>query len=251
MRWLCFLLLASPALAQGGGGGRPPKLLRFDLTALPVTRDSFLFFVDHTEQGFAVWQYEVRKADAGEQVVYTQYSELEPLEEEEQRVVLDRGSGRPVSFFYHLEMFSPESDTILVEVAFDVKNGAVEGRRSASVKAGGTKTVPVRRPLPTEAVLASYELFAAAVTNAAPGEKLSVPAYRETRDSLGTLTMAAGQPMSITVPAGVYDVLPLTSGDFRLYVTRTAPRRVIKGETTDGRFSFELAGSAAVVPSNP
>ena len=43
----------------------------------------------------------------------------------------------------------------------------------------------------------------------------------------------------------------LRSGGFRLYVTRAAPRRVVKGETLDRRFSFELASSAPVVPSQP
>jgi hypothetical protein len=96
-----------------------------------------------------------------------------------------------------------------------------------------------------------YEFYAAAVTNAAPGDSLAAPAYNESKDSLTTLTLVAGKPMSITVPAGRFDVLPLRSGDFRLYVTRTAPRRVVKGETSDGRFTFELASSAPVVASQP
>ncbi|HUL04474.1 MAG TPA: hypothetical protein VLV16_14730 [Gemmatimonadales bacterium] len=230
---------------------RAVKPLRFDATAIPATRDSFLFFVDRTQRGYAVWQYEVRKADKGEQVVYTQFSELQPLEQEEQRVVIDRATGRPVSFFYHLEMFSPASDTILVEVDVTLKQGVVDGRRSASLKAGGNQTVPVHRELPEDAVFGSYELLAAAVTNANPGETLAVPAYRETHDSLVTLTMTAGQPTSVRVPAGRFDVLPLSSGDFRVYVTRVAPRRVVKGETSDGRFTFELARSGPAIPSTP
>jgi hypothetical protein len=61
----------------------------------------------------------------------------------------------------------------------------------------------------------------------------------------------AGEPTTIQVPAGAFDVLPLTSGSFRFYVTRQAPRRVVKGETLDGRFRFELAHSAPVVPTEP
>jgi len=247
MRCLCFLLLASPAFGQA----RAPKPLRFDLTALPVTRDSFVFVVDREQRGYAVWQYEVRQAEGGEQVVYSQHSELQPLEEEDQRVVLNRATGRPIAFFYHLEMFSLASDTILVEVDVEVKGGAIVGHRSTSTKSGKSETVPVNRPLPAGAVWASYELYAAAVTNANPGETLAVRAYRETHDSLVTLTMTAGQPTSVRVPAGRFDVLPLASGDFRLYVTRATPRRVVKGETSDGRFSFELAGSAAAVPTSP
>jgi hypothetical protein len=248
MRCLCFLLLlASPALAQS----RAVKPLRFDLTAIPATRDSFLFFIDRTQRGYAVWQYEIKQSDQGEQVVYTQASELQPLEQEEQRVVIDRTTGRPLSFYYHLEMFSPASDTIVLEVDVAVKQGVVEGRRVARLKVGRTQSASVRRELPPDAVFGSYELLAAAVTNANPGETLTVPAYRETHDSLITLRMTAGQPTSVKVPAGRFDVLPLASGDFRVYVTRTAPRRVVKGETSDGRFSFELVRSGPAIPSTP
>jgi hypothetical protein len=89
------------------------------------------------------------------------------------------------------------------------------------------------------------------VTNALPGDSLDCPAYSEATDALATLTFVAGQPTTIKVPAGQFEVLPLRSGGFRLYVTRAAPRRVVKGETLDRRFSFELASSAPVVPSQP
>ena len=247
MRWLCSLILASPALGQAG----PAKPLRFDLMALPATRDSFVFVVDGVQRGFAVWQYETRQAATGEQVVFTQYSQLEPVEEEERRMVLDRLTGRPITLFYHLELFSPASDTLVMELELEVKQGMLDGRRRVRTKDGGHQTVPLHRPLPPDAVFSSYEMYAAAVTNAAPGDSLAVPAYGETRDSLATLWFVAGQPTSVRVPAGRFDVLPLRSGDFRLYVTRTAPRRVVKGETDDGRFRFELAGTAPVFPSQP
>ena len=52
----------------------------------------------------------------------------------------------------------------------------------------------------------------------------------------------------IRVPAGRFDVLPLKARGFRVFVTRAEPRRVVKGETLDGVFSFELAGTGPVVP---
>jgi hypothetical protein len=246
MRWLCFLLV-SPALSQA----RAVKPLRFDLTALPATRDSFVIFVDHTASGFAVWQYEQQLLEKRQQVVYTQYSQLEPLEEEETRVVLDRLTGEPISSLYHLDLFSPASDTLVFEYDLSIKQGGVEGHRRAKTKDGNVQTVPVHRALPPGTVWGQYEFYAAAVTNAAPGDTLVCGAYNETKDSLATLTFVAGQPTTVKVPAGQFDVLPLRSGDFRLYVTRAAPRRVVKGETRDARFSFELAGSAPVVPSQP
>jgi hypothetical protein len=246
MRWLYFLLV-SPALSQA----RAVKPLRFDFTALPATRDSFVYVVDHVARGFAVWQYEYRSFEKGQQVVYTQYSQLEPVEEEETRVVVDRQTGEPISSLYHLDLFSPASDTLVFEYDLAIKQGGVEGRRRVKTKDGAVQIVPVHRALPPGTVWFQYELYAAAVTNATPGDSLACSAYKEAVDSLTTLTFVAGQPMTITVPAGQFDVLPLRSGDFRLYVTRAAPRRVVKGETRDGRFSFELAGSAPVVPSQP
>jgi hypothetical protein len=120
-----------------------------------------------------------------------------------------------------------------------------------TTKDGAVHIIPVHRTLPAGAVWSNYELYAAAVTNATPGDSLAIPSYSEFGDSLATLSFVAGQPTTIQVPAGRFEVLPLRSGDFRLYVTRLTPRRVVKGETSDGHFSFELAGSARVVPSHP
>jgi hypothetical protein len=246
MRWLCFLLV-SPALSQA----RAVKPLRFDVTTLPTTRDSFVYFVDHAARGFAVWQYEHGSLGNGQQVVYTQYSQLEPVEEEETRVVLDRLTGAPITSVYHLDLFSPKSDTLVVEHDLSIKQGSVEGRRRVKTKDGRVQVVAIHRALPPGTVWFQYELYAAAVTNATPGDSLACPAYNEATDSVTTLTFVAGQPTTIKVPAGQFDVLPLRSGDLRLYVTRAAPRRVVKGETPDGRFSFELVSSAPVVPSQP
>jgi len=246
MRWLCFLLV-SPALSQARAG----KPLRFDVAALPATRDSFVYMVDHTARGFAVWQYEHKAREQGEQVVYTQYSQLEPVEEEETRVVLDGVTGAPITSVYHLELFSPASDTLVLEHDLSLTPGGVEGRRRVRTKDGKIQVATVSRVLPAGTVWFQYQLYAAAVTNAGPGDTLSCAAYNEAKDLLTTLTFTAGQPTTIKVPAGRFEVLPLRSGDLRLYVTRAAPRRVVKGETPDGRFSFELVSSGPVVPTQP
>ena len=247
MRWLCFLF-ASATVAQGG---RPVKPLRFDLGLLPETRDSFTFFLDHEPRGFAVWQYETRSLDARQTVVYSSYSEFEPVEEERLRVVLDRRTGAPLESFQHYDFFVPKRDTIMQEHDLAVKAERVTGRRRLGTADGKVLTVPVDAALPAGAVWFNYELYAAAVTNAAPGDSLAGPAYVEFEGSMTTLSFVADQPTTIQVPAGQFEVLPLRSGNFRLYVTRQAPRRVVKGETLDGRFSFELAHTAPVVPTEP
>ncbi len=247
MRWLCFLLLASSAAAQGSP--TPGKRLRFDLTAIPATRDSFVFFLKGAERGWAIWQYEIRLLEMTQLILFTAASEFRPAEEERLRVVLNRLTGEPISSFHHIDLFSPTSDTIMVEHDLEVKHGEVEGRRRVGTKSGEVRIVPVSKPLPAGAVFSDYVLYAAAVTNAAPGDSLGIPAYSEFGDSMGTINFVAEPPTMIQVPAGRFDVVPLRSGGFRLYATRAAPRRVVKGETLDGAFSFELAGTGPVIPS--
>jgi hypothetical protein len=246
MRWLCFLLLASSAAAQSSG----PKPLRFDLTAIPATRDSFGFRFRGAERGWAVWQYEIRSREMTQEVLYTAASEFTPVEEERLRVVLNRQTGEPIASFHHVDLFSPASDTVMVEHDLEVKRGEIGGRRRVGTKNGEVQIIPVNRPLSAGTVLHdAYGLLAAAVTNAAPGDSLAVRAYSEFGDSLAVLSFVAEQPTTIAVPAGRFDVLPLRTGGLRVYVTRVAPQRVVKGETLDRAFSFELVHSGPVIPS--
>jgi len=246
MRWLCFLLLASPAPAAAQGPGS--QSLHFDLAAVPATRDSFVFHFRGQERGWAVWQYEIRSVETTQQLVYTARSEFQPVEEEQERVVVDRLTGAPVSTFHRIDLFSPTSDTVMMEHDLDVQHGQISGHRRVGTKSGEVKIIPVSRPLPPGTVLGDYVFIAGAVTNVAPGDSLAVPAYKEFTDSLTMLSIIAEPPTTIEVPAGRFDVLPLRSGGFRIYTTRV-PRRVIKGETLDGAFSFELVHSGPVVPT--
>src|SRR5690242_195260 len=246
MRWLCFLLLASPSAAQSAG----PPSLRFDIAALPATRDSFRFRSRGEERGWAVWQYEVRTLESTQQLVYTASSEFKPIEEEHLRIVVNRLTGDPISTFHHIDLFSPLSDTVMVEHDLDVQRGEIAGRRRVGTKSGEVRIVPVHHAFTAGTVLSDYLLFAGAATNAMPGDSFAVPAYKEFADSLVTLNLVAGSPTTVEVPAGRFDVMPLTSGAFRIYVTRGAvPRRVVKGETLNGAFAFELVHSGPVVPS--
>src|SRR3989454_1534523 len=96
MRWLCSLV-ASVAAAAGAAGAAgaaaqssPAQHLQFDVAAIPATRDSFVFLLRGEPRGFAVWQYEIRSVEMGQDVVFTARSEFRPAEEER----LDRKSTR-------------------------------------------------------------------------------------------------------------------------------------------------------------
>jgi hypothetical protein len=247
MRWPSFLLVASLAVRVATAQSLKP--LTFDLAAIPATRDSFVFRFRGEERGWAVWQYEIRPLEMTQEVIYTAASEFRPVEEERLRVVLDRMTGAPLATFHHIDLFTPQSDTVMVEHDLEVKRGEITGQRLVGTKSGEVKIVTVNRPLPPGTVLSDYVFIAGAVTNAAPGDSLAARAYSEFGDSLTTLRFVAGQPATIEVPAGRFDVLPLTSGAFRIYATRAAPRRIVKGETLDGVFTFELVHSGPVVPA--
>ncbi len=254
MRWLCFLLAntvvaqAAPSVPRGDA-----KPLRFDIARLAETRDSFVFHLDGQERGWAVWQYEYRVGAGGggtpPMVVFTAVSELRPAEAESLRVTLNRRTGEPISSFHRIEYFAPGNDTTLVEHDLDVRRGVVVGRRRVRTRHGSLHVIPVRARLPVGAVWSDYGLLAAPVANASPGDSLVTAAYSEFGDSLTTLTLVAEPADSVTVPAGHFATVPLRGADFRLYVTRTHPWRVVKGESLDHRFDFELAGTGPILRS--
>ena len=228
MPWLCFLLASSAV--------QTAKPLRFDLAALPAARDSFVFYLSGEERGQAVWQYEIQ----GKQLVFTATAELRPADAESLQVVMDRRSGAPVSSFHRINVFNPQSDTVLIEHDLTVRQGRVEGTLRVGLRDGRVTTRSVRTPLPKGVVWSDYGLLAAAAVVAGPGDVLAGWAYSEFGDSLTTLTLAAEPVVTITVPAGSFETMPLRSSVVRLFVTRSAPRRVVKGESLDGAFRFEL-----------
>src|SRR2546428_4852273 len=221
MRWLCFLVVSVAAAAQSS----PAQHLQFDLAAIPATRDSFVFLLRGEPRGFAVWQSETRSVGRGRDIVFAARSEFRPAEEERLRVVLNRLTGEPVASFHHIDLFSPRSDTVMVEHDLDVKRGEVEGRRRVGRRTGDVQIIPVSKPLPARAVWSSYLLYAAAVTNLAPGDSLTVPVYREFEDTVVTVSLVAGQPTAVQVPAGRFYVLPIKNEALVVSVTRPAPRR--------------------------
>src|SRR2546427_3594954 len=100
----------------------------------------------------------------------------------------------------------------------DVKRGDVEGRRRVGRRNGDVQIIPVSKPLPAGAVWSSYVLYAAAVTNLAPGDSLTVPVYKEFQDTVVTVSLVAGQPTAVQGPAGGFDVLPIKKEDFLGFV---------------------------------
>jgi len=165
MRWPCFLLLASlplasAATAQTTGSASSPKSLTFDVAQVPATRDSFVFRLRGQERGWAVWQYEIRPLEMTQEVVYTAASEFRPVEEERLRVVVNRLTGQPISTFHHIDLFSPGSDTVMVEHDLEVKRGEISGRRRVGTRSGGVIIVPVSRPFAPGTVLSDYVFLA-------------------------------------------------------------------------------------------
>src|SRR2546430_490873 len=184
MRWLCFLLLLNPAAAAAQGSGS--RTLHFDLAAVPATRDSFVFHFRGQERGWAVWQYEIQPLEMTQLLVYTASSEFRPVEAERLRVVLDRQTGAPVSTFHHIDLFSPTSDTVMVEHDLAVKHGEISGRRRVGTKTGEVKIIPVSRPFAPGTVLGDYVFIGGGGPHATPARSPRGPADPECADSLSS-----------------------------------------------------------------
>src|SRR5260370_40735591 len=88
--------------------GKPrPKSLQFDIAQVPATRDSFVFRLRGEGRGWAVWQYEIRRLETTQEVVYSATSEFRPVEEERLRIEGDRRTGEPLSTFHAIALVSP------------------------------------------------------------------------------------------------------------------------------------------------
>src|SRR5438309_7985190 len=74
-----------------------------------------------------------------QQLVYTATSEFRPVEDERLRVVVNRVTGQPISTFHHIDLFSPGSDTVMVEHDLEVKRGEISGRRRVGTRSGGDR----------------------------------------------------------------------------------------------------------------
>lgn len=244
MRWLCFLLAGSAAAQTA-----PAKPLRFDLTAIPETRDSFAYRIGGREAGYVVYQYEIVSRETGQELVFTEEVRLGAMFHEKSRVVMNRLTGEPVASFQRLEFGNPAGDTSAIEYDLDVRRGAIAGRRRVERRNGDVRITPVNATLPRDAVWSRYGFIAAAATNALPGDSLSIRAFDEFGDSLRTLTLVAEAPVTLELPAGRLDVLPLRVSGARVYVTRAAPRRIVKLEVLGQPLVSELVASGPVIRS--
>src|SRR3989454_5504327 len=103
-----------------------------------------------------------------QEVVYTAASEFRPVEEERLRVVVNRLTGQPISTFHHIDLFSPGSDTVMVEHDLEVRRGGISGRRRGGARGGGGVIVPGRRPLPPGTRPSGFGFLAGARLHAGP-----------------------------------------------------------------------------------
>src|SRR5438093_11400119 len=109
MRLLCSLLVSVAAAAQSP----PAQHLQFDVAAIPATRDSFVFLLRGEPRGFAVWQYEIRSVEMGQDIVFTARSEFRPAEDERRRVVLHRFTGAHGALFHRNDLVVPRGDRVM------------------------------------------------------------------------------------------------------------------------------------------
>jgi len=243
MRWLCFLL-GSPLAAQATPAARS---LRFDLRAIPETRDSFALLSAGREAGYVVVQYEIRSLEMGEVLVFTEEVGIGATFRERARVTMNRVTGAPLSSYQRLEFSGPQADTTGIEHDLEVKGAEVQGRRRVERRNGDVAITPVYVPLPAGAVWSRYGFYAAPAVTLASGDSAVVPGYVEFGDSLAPLWAVGEAPTTITVRGTSWEVVPLRLSGARMYVSRKAPRRIVRIEAIGRPLVSELTGSGPVV----
>ncbi|HET7791268.1 MAG TPA: hypothetical protein VFK78_10790 [Gemmatimonadales bacterium] len=246
MRWRSSLLAslaAAAALAARGGDGT----LRFDLSGVRAERDSFIYKVDGTDAGYEVWQYQPQPGA----VVFTQVSELGPVFSERSRVILDRATGLPTASYQHTEFFSPATDTVFVEHDLHLSGGRLRGSRRIGTKEGKIRSGTLDRRLRSGTVWSGAAIFMAPFAALSPGDSVSVAAYDEADDTLTRLSMRAGPEDTVTVPAGHFTVVPISTGGLTLLVSTGAARRVVRALAPEQHAVFDLAGTGPPVSPPP
>ncbi len=239
MSW--FAIIVTVAAVQG----RPVQPLRFDFRVARQTRDSFAHFRNGIELGYLLRVYEMVHSDASTEFVLEDFSEARGGVAY-MRIAADPSTGAPVAFYSRVTgraAIPTPHDTVMAAINVSVRSGNVTGDRCLWTANGSKHCVPVRTALPPQAVW-SPNFFWVAGLIAAPGDSLTGPVYAVLRDSVVTVSVVAEPPESLVVAAGRFEVLPLRSGAWRISVTRSAPRRIVRLETLDAAERFDLASRA-------
>jgi len=239
--------LGATAAQQPARVAPAAKALRFDFSTVTQIRDSFVHLRDGVERGYSLRRYQIVHLDEGTQLVYEELSEERGGYAGYRRTVVDSASGAPIAFRQRLTrrtaMPTPR-DTIMAAINVTVDSGVVTGDWCSWTALGDKSCVPIHTALPSGAVWSSARSFGAAALSVEPGDVVAAPAYVELTDSVDTLTVVAEPPEPVVVPAGRFDVLPLRWGAWRIFVTRTVPRRTVREETLDGVERFDLTRRA-------
>src|SRR2546427_12028192 len=96
-----------------------------------------------------------------QRILYTARSEFRPVEQESLRVVLNRLTGEPIATFHHIDLFSPTSDTIMVEHDLEVKRGEIGGRGPRGPRGGAGEDISLGPPPPPGTALSHYTFISA------------------------------------------------------------------------------------------
>ncbi|HEX9581639.1 MAG TPA: pitrilysin family protein [Gemmatimonadales bacterium] len=211
--------------------------VQLDPSQLVARRDSFVVLVQGNPFGYMT--AEIERADTA--LVYTEETQI-PAVGLQQRttVVLD-----PRTLAVRSVVQTGTGAGQAMETRLTYAGGRVSGRaQTPDPRAGSPKIVDVDTALAqgTTDVNAFQALVAALAL--ADGVSFTVPAFEASENAVRTMTVKVSGEQDVTVPAGTFPVYRIeVSGPpqaFVFFVTREAPRRLVKIELVGQPLGFEL-----------
>ncbi len=135
-----------------------------------------------------------------------------------------------------------------LETKVTYRQGRVQGRAQApDPRAGAPRVVEVDTTVAEGTLDASAIQPLVAALPLAEGASFSIPVFEPAEERTRTLTVRVAGVTDVTVPAGNFSVYRVevsgTPQPFVFYVTREAPRRLVKIEIVGQPLTFELATS--------
>ncbi|HXV87276.1 MAG TPA: insulinase family protein, partial [Gemmatimonadales bacterium] len=223
--------LTREALVAAAG---PPTL---DVSQLVARRDSFQVTVQGNPFGFMTAQVEL--ADSG--VVYTEETQIPAVGlQQRSTVVLDRSTLAVRSVTQTGSGYGQAMETRLTYAG-----GRVTGRaQTPDPRAGAPKVVDIDTTVSAATTDVNAFQPLVATLALAEGASFTVPAFEASENSVRTMNVRVAGLEDLTVPAGTFPVFRIEiSGPQQplvFFVTREAPRRLVKIEIVGQPLGFEL-----------
>jgi zinc protease len=221
----------------------PAAAVEFDAGAIAFTRDSFAVMVQGNPFGYVVRQV-ARATDGGGRDVYQYNAQLSlpGFASQETSLSVDQQTWRPLRL---IQSGQQQGQTLSIDVTYGAE-GQVTGSVHAPL-ADGVRNEQVDTTLDPNVIDDNMIAAFAGALPLAAGQRLSVSVYDAAQGEVQQITVAVSDGGSVTVPAGTFDTFKLdltgAAAPLEYWVSKTAPRKLVRWSIVGQPINFELASS--------